>query len=492
MSIYAIMAFNSALDRMNQLTQQSQQIQQSKQNLDEGAQKLDILKRTKEAQINVANDQGQLTDFMAKKMLDQLKGQASNATKLLNAHSDAADANEHQNMQELQSTKQAADTLMQNPDVQQWHVGSLLSAANGAPSSVTEPTAMSGVNPLTAGKSGVEQQASNPAIPSIFPMTSQAPSMIQKTQQIPLNASEQFASGPVPAPMSAGPMAAPQPEQPAQPQSQEQPVQQQNPLMDANNYYFNPSSGKMELNPFFKTQQEAKIKAQASVEATQPRFEARREDMNTRTASTLLANAVKTGPIGTQNAKVDQAIHARALINSAYDPKTGDFNVTQVPYGELGETLSSLLAGKTGSSDARVAAVKQKTAQGDLNSFLTYWNGKPSNATSQEAIKQTIDIIDRQGEVAEEERNNAVDKLKELPVFKRLNDDDFQSIKALNLGNSFKDALKSSPDKQSPQSVPQSTIPDGRIEVVSPDGKRGHIPEGQLEEAIKAGYKKAQ
>lgn len=38
----------------------------------------------------------------------------------------------------------------------------------------------------------------------------------------------------------------------------------------------------------------------------------------------------------------------------------------------------------------------------------------------------------------------------------------------------------------------QSSIPNGRITVVSPDGKIGHIPQEQLEEAIKSGYKKAQ
>ena len=35
----------------------------------------------------------------------------------------------------------------------------------------------------------------------------------------------------------------------------------------------------------------------------------------------------------------------------------------------------------------------------------------------------------------------------------------------------------------------QSTIPTGRVQVVSPDGKIGHIPQGQLQDAIKLGYK---
>lgn len=34
--------------------------------------------------------------------------------------------------------------------------------------------------------------------------------------------------------------------------------------------------------------------------------------------------------------------------------------------------------------------------------------------------------------------------------------------------------------------------PDGRVRVVSPDGKVGHIPANQLDAAVKAGYKKAQ
>jgi hypothetical protein len=35
-------------------------------------------------------------------------------------------------------------------------------------------------------------------------------------------------------------------------------------------------------------------------------------------------------------------------------------------------------------------------------------------------------------------------------------------------------------------------VPQGKVAVISPDGKRGFIPQAQLEEAIKSGYKKAQ
>lgn len=40
-----------------------------------------------------------------------------------------------------------------------------------------------------------------------------------------------------------------------------------------------------------------------------------------------------------------------------------------------------------------------------------------------------------------------------------------------------------------PQTPPPKPIPTGRVNVISPDGKRGSIPANQLQEALRAGYK---
>jgi membrane carboxypeptidase/penicillin-binding protein len=49
----------------------------------------------------------------------------------------------------------------------------------------------------------------------------------------------------------------------------------------------------------------------------------------------------------------------------------------------------------------------------------------------------------------------------------------------------MEDVTKKKPAKKS------SKVPEGKILVISPDGKKGYIPQEQLDDAIKAGYKKS-
>lgn len=55
-----------------------------------------------------------------------------------------------------------------------------------------------------------------------------------------------------------------------------------------------------------------------------------------------------------------------------------------------------------------------------------------------------------------------------------------------------KDVLRPLDVVNSQKSTSSYNVPDGRIVVTSPDGKTGHIPQNQLDEALKAGYKQVQ
>lgn len=206
-----------------------------------------------------------------------------------------------------------------------------------------------------------------------------------------------------------------------------------------------------------------------------PYYQMQRQDQLTKQAETYITKQIsmRSGGLGQQDAKVNAAIHARQLIDQAYDPKTGNYKVSQVPYGELSESVGSLLSGGTGTSEGRISALKQKTAQGDINGVLTYFTGRPSNATSQEAIKQLVGIIDRQGSLSEDLRDHYVNGIKQLPVFKELDPAVADNLMRTNLGNSFKEYLSKSPDQGSQQnSRPTAVNPKtGQKLQLSEDGK---------------------
>lgn len=219
--------------------------------------------------------------------------------------------------------------------------------------------------------------------------------------------------------------------------------------------YVDPNDGDIKPNPFFQEQIKSMIDAKSHVLADQPNVDRARQDRLYNQAVTDIAIkqvSYRSGSIGTQDQKVSQAIHARQLINQAYDPKTGQYDVTQVPYGELAESLGNLLSGGTGSSEGRIAALKQKTAQGDLNGALTYITGKPSNATSQDALQQLVKMIDRQGITSEQIRDGDLLRLKHAVLDgSGLSEDSKQAMfNSKSVGASYSDNLKQSPDQQAP------------------------------------------
>ncbi len=122
----------------------------------------------------------------------------------------------------------------------------------------------------------------------------------------------------------------------------------------------------------------------------------------------------RSGTLGTEDAKVAQANHAAAIFQQYYDPKTGNYNVPKAQYGELVYDVAGLLS-KTGTpTDLIIKDITQKTAYGDLAKFGTYVTGTPFTGTTQEILKQLADSIDRQAQVAEQNRQDEVNRLQYL------------------------------------------------------------------------------
>lgn len=136
------------------------------------------------------------------------------------------------------------------------------------------------------------------------------------------------------------------------------------------------------------------------------------EQQYTQLKAKALSN--RSGGLGLEDAKVDQAIHLRRLVNQYYDPKTGNFNIPKSQYGELTNGLATLLSPGGRPGIEIIHALQQKTAEGDLGGALAYLgitdsNGNVPVGSTQSVLKMMVDSIDRQGDQAEQNRTGYFD-----------------------------------------------------------------------------------
>lgn len=119
----------------------------------------------------------------------------------------------------------------------------------------------------------------------------------------------------------------------------------------------------------------------------------------------------RSGSLGIENAKVNQANHLDSLLKQYYDPKTGNYNVPSSQYAELVMGLATLVS-PSGSAESDRAALNAKTAAGDLKGAIQYITGVPQNGNTQDIIKNLVDSIDRQATTAVSNRQAALDDMK--------------------------------------------------------------------------------
>lgn len=466
MSIYSIMAFNAAHDQVQKNVQDSQAIEAKKVQTQTAQEELDLNKKLDVAKTKQARNEGMMSDYVGNALEEQINKKYKAKQEQLDAVSGLQDIAQHKAQQQAQQAAQIASKLhAQDPDVQA-HVSTLTGIMNAQGGQSQSPQ----MSMAEESNQGAKPQL--PSIPGIAPVQGGASPQNVDNQVVPQIGAP--SSNAQPDTTEAVPQSQQTPQQ--IPQGQQQgidlsPVEQAF-GMPKGSMWLNPATMKPEINPIWKSKVERQQAAQATYDVNQPFREQQREDRNVKTAESYLVNSIKQkgSPVGVQDNKVNAAIHARELISQAYDPATGNYNVTQVPYAELSESVGNLLSGGTGSSEGRINALKQKTAQGDINAALSYITGKPSNATSQDAIKQLVSIIDRQGEVSEDLRDKAIEKMKGLPTFSRLNDEDFQALKQQHLGNSFKEVLDNAPDRQASKN----------IFISESDAEKANLPSGTL------------
>lgn len=139
--------------------------------------------------------------------------------------------------------------------------------------------------------------------------------------------------------------------------------------------------------------------------------------------STLKAElSNRSGGLGLQDAKVNQAIHLKNLFDQykttvqvadsgAYGPATGAtheetvYNIPPAVYTELAIGVANLVSGSNNVAEGTINNIKQATARGDIGKALTYATGQPFNGSSQAILSQLKDSVDRQATTAEDLRD---------------------------------------------------------------------------------------
>lgn len=122
----------------------------------------------------------------------------------------------------------------------------------------------------------------------------------------------------------------------------------------------------------------------------------------------------RSGGLGLEDAKVQQANHLMALLDQNKDPKTGQYNVPKVQMNELALGLARLVSPGGAVGEGMMHDLSQATAAGDFNKALTYITGTPFNGSTQDVIKMFRDSIDRQANVAVQNREQAMGYIRGL------------------------------------------------------------------------------
>lgn len=122
----------------------------------------------------------------------------------------------------------------------------------------------------------------------------------------------------------------------------------------------------------------------------------------------------RSGGLGLEDAKVQQANHLIGMLDQFYDAKKGEWNIPRVQMNELALGLARLTSPGGQAGEGMMREFQQRTAAGDIAGALTYLTGQPVAANTQAITKMLKDSIERQGAIAEENREGEMRYLRGL------------------------------------------------------------------------------
>lgn len=115
----------------------------------------------------------------------------------------------------------------------------------------------------------------------------------------------------------------------------------------------------------------------------------------------------RSGGLGLQDSKVNQAFDLRKLVNKYYDPKTGNFDLPPSQHAELALGLARLVSPTGQVGIDLMHELRQSTGREAMAKALIYAGADPTQVggPTQNVVKMFVDSIDRQGETAEQLRD---------------------------------------------------------------------------------------
>lgn len=122
----------------------------------------------------------------------------------------------------------------------------------------------------------------------------------------------------------------------------------------------------------------------------------------------------RTNAYGIQTSKVNQALDLKKVFDSNLDPRTGEYNVPHVLTKEVALGMARLLSPNGQIGVELMNHFVAPSLAGDLGAAVSYITGSPVTGNTQELLKMMKDTIDRQGELAEELRQNEIENTKGL------------------------------------------------------------------------------
>lgn len=188
----------------------------------------------------------------------------------------------------------------------------------------------------------------------------------------------------------------------------------------------------------------------------------------------LKALSNRSGGLGLQDSKVNQAFDLRKLVNKYYDPKTGNFNIPPSQHAELALGLARLISPTGQVGIDLLHELRQGTGREALSKALIYAGADPTQVggPTQNVAKLFIDSIDRQGETAEQLRDQYMQYISDnaptdLEPARKAKHDKGKL-------NSFNDFLSKSPDRQAAQGISLQPYSDPEKERKYQEYKRSH------------------
>lgn len=122
----------------------------------------------------------------------------------------------------------------------------------------------------------------------------------------------------------------------------------------------------------------------------------------------------RSGSLGVEEGKINQASHLKAIFDQNYDPRTGGYNIPKSMMNEVALGLARLTSPGGTVGVELMKELKQDSLTGDFSNFLSYVTGEPVTGNSQDIIKMFKDSIDRQAQVAVKNRQMLLNGLKTL------------------------------------------------------------------------------